>query len=153
MKKYFWFLVVFALSSCSVTKSTYIEYKALSNAQARRVKNNLEVEKTRDYYALTLQKMKQSPVMADSILGYKGRICNLSRYRRIQFNIVSQIDGRVVLSDFLLPGQQSERYLLPGKYYCRIYINGKLIDQASFKVDSDIHYVFNNPVHWYVCRD
>lgn len=146
-------VIIVTLSSCSVTKSTYEEYKALNNVQARRVKNNLEVEKIRDYYALTLQKMKQSPVMADSILGYKGRICNLSRYRRIQFNIVSQIDGRVVLSDFLLPGQQSERYLLPGKYYCRIYINGKLIDQALFKVDSDIHYVFNNPVHWYVCHD
>lgn len=158
------FLII-ALSSCASTRDSYSEVNGkLTNLQKHRTENYIAVQRAQRieeneqrYLDLDFKKLQKQSVRADSINGYMGKIANFSRWQNIQFDVYhkepSGQQGRVVLSEFLAPGQQIVRYLLPGEYLVRVSINGRLKDIQTFPVETRMKGFFGESLHWYIYRE
>ena len=152
-------VIIASLSSCATSKS-YAEFNRLNNLQRHRVENYqrakrvVRIESTAQTYTdLDIARLKAQPVKADPVKGYEGKIANLTRWQNIQFTISRMGTNRAVLSEFLAPGQQVTRNLLPGTYEVTVKINGQIKDRAIFTVNSELKHLFGEPYHWYVLRD
>jgi ABC-type protease/lipase transport system fused ATPase/permease subunit len=152
-------VIIASLSSCATSKS-YAEFSRLNNLQRHRIENYQRAKRVvrvesaaQTYTDLDIARLKAQPVKADPVKGFEGKIANLTRWQNVQF-IISRVGAdRVILSEYLAPGQQVTRNLLPGTYTVIMKINGQIKDRAIFTVNSEIKHLFGEPYHWYVLRD
>lgn len=76
--------------------------------------------------------------------GYLGVIANLSTYRRLMF----KYNGPETGVEYLAPGQQIEKYLLPGQYQGEIFYGGEKVGWLTFKSEPVVKTFFGRQLHW-----
>ena len=79
--------------------------------------------------------------------GYKGKVANFSRFRRVNFIITGPEQRGKLLS----PGDQEYDYLIPGVYVAKAYIKNRQVSESwIFKVGVQQHQFMGEGLHWYV---
>lgn len=76
--------------------------------------------------------------------GYLGVMANMSSYRRLLFKYTGPETG----VEYLGPGQQVEKYLLPGVYYGEIIYGGERVGQVTFRSEPVEKGFLGKKVHW-----
>ncbi|KKR91933.1 MAG: hypothetical protein UU95_C0024G0018 [Parcubacteria group bacterium GW2011_GWC2_42_12] len=97
---------------------------------------------------LALAKLQATPVQTlvtnGVSQGYLGVIANMSTYRRLLFKYIGPETG----IEYLGPGQQIEKYLLPGQYQGEIFYGGEKVGWLTFKSEPVVKTFFGRQVHW-----
>jgi hypothetical protein len=77
--------------------------------------------------------------------GYLGVIANMSAYRRLLFKYSGPETG----AEYLGPGQQVEKYLLPGAYAGEIFYGGDKVGWTTFTSEPVEKTYLGKKVHWF----
>jgi|GEM_PF-1848785 len=98
---------------------------------------------------LAVAKLQATPVQVEvtngASLGYLGVISNNSNHRRLLFKYAGPETG----SEYLGPGQQVEKYLLPGTYSGEIFYGGQKVGWTTFKSEPVNKTYLGKTVHWF----
>lgn len=106
-----------------------------------------------ELHHLNIAKLKETPVRTaissnGVFLGNYGFIVNLSTIRRLRFEYYSPQSGDGG-ADFLGPGQQLEKPLLPGKYYGDVFHRGRKVGSATFESEPVEKTFLGKKGHWF----
>lgn len=103
---------------------------------------------TMEQAKLAFDKLQAQPVQTLTTngvsQGYLGVIANMSSYRRLLFKYTGPETG----AEYLGPGQQVEKHLLPGDYSGDIIYGGQKIGWAKFKSEPVEKGFLGKKVHW-----
>lgn len=140
-------ILVFALSSgCALYKSE----RQYDQGEWKGWAGSEEVARTKQN-KLALAKLQAAPVQTlttnEVSQGYLGIIANMSTYRRLTFKY-SNATGTESGIEYLGPGQQIEKYLLPGVYRGEIFYGGERVGWAMFKSEPVEKSFLGKKVHW-----
>ncbi|MGE5425509.1 MAG: hypothetical protein ACM3PZ_00230 [Bacillota bacterium] len=131
---------------------------AISNCNKKRrlssnevVLDDAKTEAQAKIFSMAVTKMRESPVVVDSIMGYKGKVYNPTN-TLYQIRIRNEKESVDSFDAILQPGQTVEAYLLPGKYTAVSYAYGQQIEKEYvFTVSNKTKLGFNAEIlHWYV---
>ncbi len=135
--------------------SNYREARRLKTINVSRAER---IENTEALYAeMDIKKLSTTTVKGDLNKGYEGIIQNFCRYSQMQFEFY-RVDAKGVESaryagSFMtFPGQKKIAYLLPGTYVCKVFRDGRKIDEKCFPVTAELLDFFGEATHWYVAR-
>lgn len=151
-------ILIFALSSgCALYKSESQynrgEWKGWAGAEevARTKADKLAIAKLQATPVQVGVMGPNGPIPATSMAntnvvpaGYLGVIANMSTYRRLTFKYYGPETG----VEYLAPGQQIEKYLLPGEYRGEIFYGGERVGWLTFKSEPVIKTFFGRQLHW-----
>lgn len=122
------------------------KWLGLASNQSVAQKNRQQIALERD--KLALDKLQSQPVQTSAVngvpQGYLGVIANMSTYRRLLFEYSGPEDG----AEYLGPGQQMEKYLLPGTYHGVIRYGGQIVGSVTFKSEPVEKGFLGKKVHW-----
>jgi hypothetical protein len=118
-----------------------------NNTKRRKNANDLRIEE------LGIRKLAATPVMADSIKGYKGLVWNQTPSTKVLFKL-RYLNGREVDKGtfFLKPGEKIECYLLPGTYLGETVVDGKLSGTATVKSEISPSYIDGQYYHFFLTK-
>jgi hypothetical protein len=98
---------------------------------------------------LALDKLKQSPVNADPVKGYRGLAMNEHKYNKRTIKIYGPERRTYRLS----PGEVVYDNLISGNYVCVVEENGSQITRPTpMPVGVQQHFVYGEKVHWFCTK-
>jgi hypothetical protein len=130
--------------------------KELKNIQKRRRENSLEVrseEVKLSKEQLSLEKLKQTPVDANGVMGYKVLVWNQDKRKSGNFKLRDMSGKDLDKGAFYLgPGEKIEVYLLPGLYQGTVEISGRLPSSTTVEVSITQKFVNGIAYHGYLIQ-